>query len=137
MALPKSCFFFFSIWFSLSHYNIRQNLFSHIIQDYQCLGICPSCNSGVCPHFVENSGVTSDSQSNPVQSSGRTRPKERGHRTAKGHKTNSKRVQWLNLCTFPSFIPPKATSLLWSLLLHKPTHHYSCLHTITSNNNDS
>lgn len=52
-------------------------------------------------------------------------------------KISKERVLCLNLCTFPSFIPPSATSLLWSLLLHKPTHHYSCLHTITSNNNNS
>lgn len=66
MALPKS--WVFSTWFCLSQYNIRQNLSSHIIQDYQCLCICSACNSGVCLHFGENSGVISGSQSNPVQS---------------------------------------------------------------------
>lgn len=60
-----------------------------------------------------------------------------GLKRATREKASKERVLCLNLCTFPSFIPPSATSLLWSLLLHEPTHHYSCLHTITSNNNNS
>lgn len=67
------------------------------------------------------------------------RPKETGHGVEESNQRQNQQGEGALLKSLhvPPFIPPKATSLLWSLLLHKPTHHYSCLHTITSNNNNS